>query len=144
VRYRRAFVRGLETALADRSDIRAAVYVTDSTYDARAREREYLADLANTRIALCPRGSLRDTYRLFEAARLGAVPICEPMPRRWFYEEAPVLLVRSWANLGPLLDDLLDDPVALRQHHEAITKWYAARWAPEPVGRSFAAFVDAG
>ncbi|MFL6238182.1 MAG: hypothetical protein ACJ735_01635 [Actinomycetes bacterium] len=141
-RYRHAFIHDLEQTLAARPQVRSSTHVVPSTADARQRQEAYLAELDDARIALCPRGSSRDTYRLFEAARAGAVPVCEPLPRRDFYANAPIVTIRSWRHLGDVLDDLLGDPVGLHERHEAVLRWYAEQWAPEPVGRNFARFVD--
>jgi hypothetical protein len=48
-------------------------------------------------------------HRFFEALRFGTVPICEPLPPRWFYDGAPFPSVRTWSSLPSVLEGLLAD-----------------------------------
>jgi hypothetical protein len=53
----------------------------------------YTEIMADTRIALAPRGSSVETYRFFEAMRQGCVVICDRLPPHWFYAGCPAVQI---------------------------------------------------
>jgi hypothetical protein len=102
-------------------------FLQHRTQDAAAYSRE----LMDTRIVLAPRGGSVETYRWFEALRAGCVVVCEPQPPTWFYTGAPIVTVRDWRRLGPVLDELLADERGLRERHEASLAWWRDRCSEE-------------
>lgn len=51
---------------------------------------EYLELLNDSKIVLCPQGAYSlETFRFFEAIKMGAFPMVENLPRLWYYESAP-------------------------------------------------------
>jgi hypothetical protein len=82
--------------------------------ESTARTDAFNEVMAQTKISICPRGSNYETYRFYESFRAGCVVICEPLPKTWFYDGHPGLVIRDWAQLPKLVDSLLRDPVRLR------------------------------
>ena len=70
----------------------------------------YTEIMADTKIALAPRGSSVETYRFFEAMRQGCVVICDRLPPHWFYVGCPAIQVDDWGNLEAEVRALSADP----------------------------------
>jgi hypothetical protein len=94
-----------------------------------------------SRVCLAPRGNSVETFRLFEGMRYGCVVVCDPQPRRWFYDGAPVVTVTRWRDLPRILDGLLSDEAGLRQRHEATLAWWRERCGEDALGAFMAARV---
>ena len=85
----------------------------------------YTQALANAKIALAPRGnSDAETYRIFEAAKLGCVIISEPLPSRWYYQECPAVAIPAWSALPDVLRSLLNDPARLAHLSLRSRQWW--------------------
>ncbi len=86
---------------------------------------EYARTLADTKIALCPPGfDSHETIRHWEAMRLGCVVISAPLPPNRFYKGSPILQLKDWSELKPLLEDLLSNPDKLLARHHATVDWW--------------------
>ena len=72
--------------------------------------RRLLAPARDTKVCLVPRGGSVETYRWFEAMRVGCVVIGEPMPPFWFYKGSPAIEVTDWRTLPSILERLLARP----------------------------------
>lgn len=90
----------------------------------RSEAEEYSETLMNTRICLAPRGTNVETHRLFEALRAGCVVIANSLPRRWFYDGAPVIELRDWRTVDRLVEEMLDDESRLLELHEQALRWW--------------------
>jgi hypothetical protein len=89
------------------------------------RPAAYTETLANTKIALAPRGNYdAESWRLLEAAKLGCVTITEPLPPRWYFRDCPAVSIRKWSLLPTVLRDLLHDPSTLRQLSLRSRQWW--------------------
>ncbi len=88
------------------------------------RTEDYARRLTASKYALCPRGNVEETYRLFEAARAGCVIITEPLPPRWYFAGAPYVSVRRWSRLPAVLRDLRQDERAAGQIADATRAWW--------------------
>jgi hypothetical protein len=77
----------------------------------------YTEIMADTRIALAPRGSSVETYRFFEAMRQGCVVICDRLPPHWFYAGCPAVQIDDWGNLEAEVKALSADPERLKDLH---------------------------
>jgi hypothetical protein len=52
---------------------------------------EYMEVLGDSRVCLCPQGAYsEETFRFFEAIKLGTIPMVERLPKFWYYENAPM------------------------------------------------------
>jgi len=86
---------------------------------------DYTRTLANAKIALAPRGNYSaESWRLFEAAKLGCVAITEPLPPRWYFQDCPAVSIRKWSQLPDVLRDLLHDPSTLQQLSMRSRQWW--------------------
>jgi len=103
----------------------------------------YSRRMMSARICLVPRGSSLDTFRLFEAARFGCIPVVETLPPHWFYQDAPVIQVNTWEALTALIPALLKDPDRLQAAHQAVLDWWATRCSETAVARFIASRINA-
>jgi hypothetical protein len=86
---------------------------------------EYAKTLANTKIALSPPGfESHETIRHWEAMRLGCVVVSAPLPPSPFYKDSPIIQLKDWTELHPLLSGLLADPEKLRTLHQTTVDWW--------------------
>jgi hypothetical protein len=65
--------------------------------------KDYLAELARHRFAICPRGNGIDTYRVWESLYLGVVPVVERSTHtsHWASLGLPLLLIDDWREVTP-------------------------------------------
>jgi hypothetical protein len=66
------------------------------------RFRKYLAELAQHRFCVCPRGNGIDTHRFWECQYLGVVPVVERSPHveMWAREGLPMVILDDWGDLS--------------------------------------------
>jgi hypothetical protein len=98
----------------------------------------YTQALASARIALAPRGNLDETFRLFEAAKLGCVIVSEPLPQRWYYQGSPVVSIPKWSALPGVLRGLLNDPATLKELSRRGRQWWDSKLSEEAVANFIA------
>jgi hypothetical protein len=99
----------------------------------------YTATLANAKIALAPRGNYdAESWRLFEAAKLGCVIVTEPLPPRWYFRDCPAVSIRKWSLLPVVLKDLLHDPSTLAQLSLRSRQWWTETVSEAAVANSIA------
>ncbi|MGH2725812.1 MAG: hypothetical protein ACRDKS_02430, partial [Actinomycetota bacterium] len=142
-RVRRELLAQLERLGRTRSDLHISLKTFGVFGEARKYEEGYSEQMMQTRLAPCPRGGFKETYRLFEAAASGCIPITDPLPRRTLYEGCPAVEVRSWTDLAPLAERLLADPAALRRRHEATLEWWKKRVSPAATAERIATALRA-
>ena len=105
----------------------------------------YTQALANSKIALCPRGNYdAESYRIFEAAKLGCVIVSEPLPSRWYYQGCPAVILRTWSELPGVLRDLLSEPAKLRRLSRRGRQWWDSTVSEAAVARFIAMNVGPG
>lgn len=69
---------------------------------------QYIQILNNSKVCLCPQGATsNESFRFFEAIKLGTVPMVETLPKFWYYELAPVFFTR-WESLDKYLSNTLN------------------------------------
>jgi len=100
----------------------------------RGAEGRYSEIMADTKIALAPRGSSVETYRFFEAMRQGCVVICDPLPSHWFYVGCPAIQIDDWRNLGTELKALTASPQRLSDLHRETLDWWRTKLSEPAVG----------
>jgi hypothetical protein len=98
----------------------------------------YTAIMADTKIALAPRGSSVETYRFFEAMRQGCVVICDRLPPHWFYADSPAIQIDDWANLEAEVSALSADPERLADLHRRSLAWWDEKLSEHAVARMVA------
>ena len=113
---------------------------TESTMtDAGDRYTEIMAD---TKIALSPRGSSVQTYRFFEAMRQGCVVICDRLPPHWFYADSPAIQIDDWGNLEAEVKALSADPERLADLHRRSLAWWDEKLSERAVAQVIARCLD--
>lgn len=94
-------------------------------------QQEYYQEMSTSCTALCPSGpETVDTFRIYEALQLGAVPIAdtktptEDMQGFWtwlFGESVPFPEISDWASVGGIVDGVLDKGNSIR--NECMAFW---------------------
>ena len=97
--------------------------------------KAYSEELMNTKICLAPRGSSLETYRLFEAMRSGCVVIADRQPRKWCYENLPVVFIDDWSDLENTLLLLLNDQKRLSDLHQKTLNWWSEVASPQAAAK---------
>ncbi len=98
----------------------------------------YTEIMADTKIALAPRGSSVETYRFFEAMRQGCVVICDRLPPHWFYADSPAIQIDDWGSLETEVKTLLADPERLGDLHRKSLAWWDEKLSECAVARMIA------
>jgi hypothetical protein len=138
LRARRAFLAEVERLQREEPELSVWLRLLPTYWDGAAAMSSYTEALADTRIVLCPRGSWLETYRYFEALRLGCIPVHEALPRRDYYDGAPGIRIRDWSRLRGVVNALLADPDRMREQHEAALQWYETWVSPPAVAARIA------
>ena len=110
----------------------------------RLSPEAYTQTLANAKIALTPRGNFDETFRLFEAAKLGCVIISDPLPQRWYYQGCPVISISKWTALPEVLSELLVDTPKLAEISQRTRQWWDSTLSEEAVARFVAQCLTSG
>jgi len=121
---RKQMAAGLTAAQAALPDYRIESLLTALASGQRLDPEAYTRALANTKIALAPRGNFDETFRLFEAAKLGCVIVSDPLPQRWYYQGSPVVSIPKWSVLPGVLKGLLADPANLAELSRRTRQWW--------------------
>jgi hypothetical protein len=103
-----------------------------------ANADNYWPLLIRSRIALCPRGGVAETYRFFEAAAAGCVIISEALPRAWYYDGHPAIIIRNWKQLGDVLEGLLQDEDKMLELADRSTQYWNNRVSESAVAEYIA------
>jgi glycosyltransferase involved in cell wall biosynthesis len=111
---RRKMAAALETYLT-RHPNSGMVKKTSHFMESISHREEYLNLLKRSKVVVCPRGEISETYRFFEAAACGCAIICEPLPLAWYYEGQPAVIVNDWRKLDTVLDELLTNDAKLTE-----------------------------
>lgn len=111
------------------ADYRVAIATDPAGYSQR---------LADTRIAILPRGAVLETARTYEAARAGCVLVSLGLPNRPFMRRCPAVILRGWNELPALVEDLLAQPERLRALSAASLRWWAEDCSETVIGAAMA------
>jgi hypothetical protein len=142
--YRKRMIEELEKFRFRHPELTAKVTITGDFRDLGGDEvTSYADDMMDARIALVPRGTAAESYRLFEAWRYGCIVICEALPPRYFLQGAPAVALRSWSELEGVMGDLLADPERQRALHQASLAWWRDVCSEQAVGRRVAGQLEA-
>jgi hypothetical protein len=99
----------------------------------------YTRTLADAKIALAPRGNCdAETFRVFEAAKLGCAIVSEPLPSRWYYRGCPAVSIPGWSALPGVLSSLLNDPAKLAQLALRTRQWWDSTVSEAAIARFIA------
>ena len=102
----------------------------------------YTEIMADTKIALAPRGSSVETYRFFEAMRQGCVVICDRLPPHWFYVGCPAVQINDWGNLEAEVKALSAEPERLADLHSRSLAWWDEKLSERAVAKVMARCLE--
>jgi len=60
---------------------------------------EYYQTMGDSKVCVCPDGTVVDTFRFIEACGSGCIIITTPKPNLWYYHNAPVFIIDNWGLL---------------------------------------------
>lgn len=119
--------------LAAGSHWKVEVTATDSFHSGLSSD-EYARKLADTKIALCPKGFVStESFRMYEAMRAGCVVVTVRQPRSWYRDGWPVVELKRWSQLERTVNRLLDDPVELDRLQKASIRWWNEKCSEKAV-----------
>lgn len=102
----------------------------------------YSAKMANSRICLAPRGTMAETYRLYEGLRAGCLVITNRLPDAPFLSGAPVIQIDHWKELPGLFKKYARDLDALEHYQKASLAWWRDHCCEGVIGREVARFLN--
>lgn len=98
----------------------------------------YSQKLMNSKICVVPRGNSCETFRFFEALRVGCIIITEKLPSRWFYNKAPYIQINNWGELDKVISNLFEDKDYMEKMHLEALKWWESKCSEVAVGKHIA------
>jgi len=97
---------------------------------------EFASRLADSKIAICPPGfTSSETIRHFEAMSHGCVVISSPLPPNPFYRGGPVIQLKDWQSLHPLILNLIEDAGSLGNISNLTRSWWKTHCSPEALAQ---------
>jgi hypothetical protein len=114
---------------------------TESTMSGAGKR--YTEIMADTKIALAPRGSSIHTSRFTEAMRQGCVVICDRLPPHWFYADSPAIQIDDWNTLEAVVKALAADPERLMDLHRRSLAWWDEKLSERAVAQVMATCLEA-
>ncbi len=130
--FREPFFTAMNAWLEDRNNLNAEIEQAPAFREGLAPE-VYAVRLADTKIALSPRGVSHETFRTYEAMRAGCAVIAERQLLAWFTEGWPVIEVDDWNEAGPIVEGFLADPARLEELGQVCQAWWLERCSEEAV-----------
>ena len=91
---------------------------------------EYLKSLSDSKFIPCVPGQNYETYRLYEALEAGCIPICVGNEKNEhdcynkLIGDKAILIVNDWASARLMIQQLNENPDALNQIQENLTKYW--------------------
>jgi hypothetical protein len=126
-------VRALARAKRQRPDTNILVGCADQPRFGEPLEpAAYRQAMAQTKIALCPRGNFVETFRHAEAARCGSVVFTDAVPEEWYFQDHPFVVVGDWSKVAETAARLVASGEA-EGIGAATQEWYEQRCSPPAV-----------
>ena len=137
--------------LAQRGEVGECVVVPidvftlrEGNYQLESNYTRYIQDLANTAYIPCPAGNNPETFRLYEALEVGAIPLfIQPVWDKNFlrfglWKDYPGPIFTTWMDLSTFLNSITPEITDMLQ--ERVVTWYSA--FKEDVQNKLAKTVD--
>jgi hypothetical protein len=103
----------------------------------------YTAKLADTKIAISPRGFWRpECFRDHEAMRAGCVIISDPLFSTWYFKDSPIIQLDRWSSLKRVVNNLLASPQELQKRQMATLDWWERKCSPRAVAHYIASKLN--
>jgi hypothetical protein len=103
---------------------------------------EYSQKMMNSRICLAPRGTVAETFRMYEGWRAGCLVIANQLPPEPFLKGAPVIEVDNWKVLPDLLKKYARDIDALEHYRKASLDFWKNHLSEQVIGQQVAHFLN--
>jgi hypothetical protein len=124
-------------------DLNVQVALTSSYHHSESADpREYSERLMDAKICVVPRGTTWETTRYYEALRFGCVVIREWLPRQWYLQGAPGIVLRDWSELGAIAERVLRSPETLLRLQRQALDWYERMASEESVATYMATHIN--
>ena len=98
----------------------------------------YAHKMAQSKLALCPRGTSHETSRIYEAMRSGCAVIAARQLPTWFTEGWPVIEIDDWGDIKDVADALLSDEKRLQDISNQTRLWWEEKCSEEAVAQYMA------
>jgi hypothetical protein len=102
----------------------------------------YSEKMMRSRICLAPRGTMAETYRLYEGLRAGCLVITNRLPDEPYLRGAPVIQVDHWKELPGVLRRYARDLDALEDRRNASLAWWENHCSEFVIGPQVARFLN--
>jgi hypothetical protein len=102
----------------------------------------YSQKMMNSRICLAPRGSMAETFRLYEGLRAGCLVITNRLPDDPFLRCAPVIQINHWKELPGFLQKHARDVDALEHYRHSSLEWWQSHCHERVIGPQVAHFLN--
>lgn len=139
---RARMAQALHQTQLNHPDLRVELISSASPTGQKLNARQYTDFLSRAKISLCPQGNFDETFRMIESARAGCVIISDALATRWYTQQAGVIVLRDWNELGATLRDLKANPARMGDLSRASRRWYEQSLAPSQVARHIAHELD--
>lgn len=140
---RDCFKRNLDKLMIESGDkFKYKVIYTDGFGHGLSHDK-YVDLLNDSKIVLCPHGANSpETFRFFEAIKMGAIPLVDKMPLFWYYLDAPFART-PWSILDKTLSITLNtiNSSMFREISMKVAEYNMTVLNPEWIGRYLAAVV---
>jgi len=115
-------------------EINIKTKVTEGFGDSISTDNQsYLQNMMNTKICPIPRGANLETFRFYEAIKSGCIPIGEAFPKAWYYDDAPIIRLKNWADIKTVVPEILNDTDRLNELHQQVLKWWEDICSEKPL-----------
>lgn len=105
---RDCFKRNLDKLMIESGDKFKYKVIYTESFGHGLKHEDYINLLNDSKIVLCPHGAnSSETFRFFEALKMGAIPLVDKLPPFWYYEDAPFAKTQ-WSILDKTLSILLN------------------------------------
>ena len=130
--FRDEFFAAADQAFAAGGDLRAEISRAPE-FRKGLTPNQYADKLAQTKIALSPRGVSHETFRTYEAMRAGCVIIAQRQIPCWYTSGWPVIEVDDWHDIGDLVRARLAYTAAMQADAKRLRKWWDEKCSPAAV-----------
>tara|TARA_Y100000592_G_scaffold16053_1_gene23670 strand:- start:10219 stop:11064 length:846 start_codon:yes stop_codon:yes gene_type:complete len=113
------FKRNLDKLIKNHGDKFNCYVKYTSAFGTGLDHQEYLDVLNNSKLCLCPHGAFSaETFRFFEAVKMGCIPVVNKLPKFWYYQNAPIVFA-EW----PFLKDQMETILNSLQDEEVLNRF---------------------
>ena len=111
----------------------SCVFYKDWKDPAQAKREEYVGEVLNSKFIVCPGGMNPETFRLYEALELGAIPLYvrqegDDIYFKYLSNMLPILNVESWEYASKLMGHMINTPELMEKYRDNLLRgWIIAK-----------------